>query len=581
MSSDYVSKTTRTKIDWFVDGVLKQTFDSYVHAAEILKIHYKYHTFSDVTVRNLLKNNGKFSKSSTSRYRRIYIFKDDVLINTFNTNVEFANYYKLSIAYVCNIIKGKYTSPVFKDHRIETVFDVPDIRFHVFQDTGIYQTCYCCKESKPYNEKYFFYRNKQKGEFLNKCKECVDNTIYKKNLLEFSSKLNENWKFHPEFTQLYFERDTINIFNRETGQYITCDTCLNGKIIQLRNLKWEAFHGKIPQHQIVKYKNKEFREKDRNDSLVSKFEHYTNEGIELDNLECVYIYCETCKKLVENPKFMDQIYCSKKCQNINSRVKKKNRLNTHLNRYISNKLSIHKSTNKNYNTLVDYDSDHLVSLGLNCYYCQTECSFGYSLDSWHADTLSYDKKNPDIGYIKENVVVCCWFCNRMKNQTKYPDWVQFIDFVKNKETKVLDLSNKSFGTKSSEVNISNICFHTKQKSPSYYQNMGDAKQTFINICKTQNYLDPYFHFFPIIYLESNCLFNASIDAINAKLPNEEKHRPDNLQIVPKCFNYGKNILSNEEFVKEWTKRGFKTDFSSCVVKLPEGYVETSYFHNFI
>jgi hypothetical protein len=111
--------------------------------------------------------------------------------------------------------------------------------------------------------------------------------------------------------------------------------------------------------------------------------------------------------------------------------------------------------------------------------------------------------------------------------------------------------------------------------------MGDAKQTFINVCKTQNYVDPYFHFFPIIYLESNCLFNASIDAINAKLPNEEKHRPDNLQIVPKCFNYGKNVLSNDEFVKEWTKRGFKTDFSLCVIKLPEGYVETSYFHNFI
>ena len=73
MSSDYVSKTTRTKIDWFVDGVLKQTFDSYVHAAEILKIYYKYDTFSESNVRNLLKNNGKFSKSSSSKYRKIYI----------------------------------------------------------------------------------------------------------------------------------------------------------------------------------------------------------------------------------------------------------------------------------------------------------------------------------------------------------------------------------------------------------------------------------------------------------------------------------------------------------------------------
>ena len=70
------------------------------------------------------------------------------------------------------------------------------------------------------------------------------------------------------------------------------------------------------------------------------------------------------------------------------------------------------------------------------------------------------------------------------------------------------------------------------------------------------------------------------DAIDSTLPDNEKHRPDNLQIIPKCFNYGKNNLSQEQFLKEWEKRGFKMDFTNCSVKLPEEY-ENSYFNKTI
>ena len=87
-----------------------------------------------------------------------------------------------------------------------------------------------------------------------------------------------------------------------------------------------------------------------------------------------------------------------------------------------------------------------------------------------------------------------------------------------------------------------------------------------------------FYFFPIIYLERNCLWNASIDAIDSTLPNEEKHRPDNIQIIPKIMNYGKHIHTQEQFLKEWNLRGFKTDFSNCTVKLPENYSIESYFN---
>ena len=53
------------------------------------------------------------------------------------------------------------------------------------------------------------------------------------------------------------------------------------------------------------------------------------------------------------------------------------------------------------------------------------------------------------------------------------------------------------------------------------------------------------------------------------------------QIVPKCFNYGKSILSNEQFIEEWKKRNFKTDFTNCSIKLPENYLTDCYFNNLI
>ena len=62
MCSLYIPLSTRTKLDWFDDGVLKQTFDSYTHAAEVLKVHYGDNTINDNTVRNLVKNNGIVSK---------------------------------------------------------------------------------------------------------------------------------------------------------------------------------------------------------------------------------------------------------------------------------------------------------------------------------------------------------------------------------------------------------------------------------------------------------------------------------------------------------------------------------------
>jgi hypothetical protein len=562
----YQSQKTRTKLDYFIEGQLKKTFNSYKHISEHLKIEYNNNDITESVIKNLVKK-GTITKGET--FKRIYIYKNEKYIKKFNNTQEFKEFCNISpFLYEISIIKNKIIISFSSDYEIKVLRDLPDIRLHIFEKTESMQICNCCEISKELNEKNYTYKNKIKKLFNKKCKECVNNklTNYDKNIKKFNEQLNDNWKKHPEFTNYYFERHTTKIFNIDSGLYLTNIIHINNKEVIPRTLKWEAFYGKIKKNQIVKYKNKE--------NIVN-----INDGIELDNLECVFIYCENCNKIVENPKSINQIYCSKKCQNIKMVKKNKNNLNSNFNCYINHKFSIHKQINKKYKTKIDYDKDYLISLELNCFYCNIQCKFGYDKEINHPDTLSYDKKNPDVGYIKENIVVCCWFCNRMKNQTCYEEWIQFINFIKNKEN-ILDLSKHTYTNNSKNINLNNIYFHIKDKSPSYYKNLNSARNVFINLCKQQNYVDPFFHFFPIIYFK-NSLFNASIDAINSNLDKKDKHNPNNIQVIPKCFNYGKNTLSNEQFIQEWKKRGFKTDFTNCLLKLPENYIEESYFNKYI
>lgn len=425
------------------------------------------------------------------------------------------------------------------------------------------QVCSCCNISK---ELSFYSIDKKYNKLKKKCNACqhINATELK---LDFFKKLETepdiNWKQNGD---LYFEKDTERIFNMKSGKFLgTIRTVSNmtGKLA--KDLKYIAFHGNdiILENQVV-----QFRE---------------DKSIMLDNLFCDYVYCKKCEKIIEDPVCIKmKEFCSKRCQMDNRNIKQTSNRNSKMDKCLSHKLSIQKNINKKYSLEIetDYDITFLESLGKKCSYCNVECKFGNEKDSDNdPDSLTFDRKDSDIHYCKSNVVTCCWFCNRMKNVTDYQDWTQFISFIKG-TINILDFSNKTFGIKARDVDISTLFTEIKRSSPSYYTDNHSARNTFIEKCKTQNYTDPYFNFFPIIYLERNCLFNASIDAIDPTLPNNEKHCPDNIQIVPKCFNYAKNTLSDLNFIKEWNKRSFRTDFTECEIKLPKDY-NSSYFNKII
>jgi RNA polymerase sigma factor (sigma-70 family) len=192
-----------------------------------------------------------------------------------------------------------------------------------------------------------------------------------------------------------------------------------------------------------------------------------------------------CKNIIINPKSIDHSCCSKNCLRLLMQNRYKVNKNIDLKKYIRDKIYKQKFINRKYNEILDYDLEYLSLLGTSCFYCNINCIFGYSKNNEknHPDTLTYDKKNPDIGYCKENIVPCCWFCNRMKNKSIYEDWIKLIDFLTNKDNYILDLSNKNYILNSQKINLCNIYYHIKKKSQKYYTSLNIAKNIFMQFLR--------------------------------------------------------------------------------------------------
>lgn len=417
--------------------------------------------------------------------------------------------------------------------------------------------CSCCKISKPFTTGFYYIGSKNQA----KCIKCNHVVIGDKHTREFMENLEDNWKNHPDHPEFYFECNSNKIFNTGTGKYIANPrTILNKTKKNVKDTKWEIFIGHIPENKIVKTK-----------------ENCDINSISLDNLDCVHIYCQKCETMIEKPDLLSK-YCSKRCQ-LDIKNKKASAGRTDdIKKYLSEKYIIQKNLDKyKYGIDIDYDVEYLVSLGIKCCYCNINCTFGNK--AHNSDALTFDRIDSEIGYTKQNTLSCCSFCNISKNESSYNDWIQLIEFLKDSSITELDLTNKYYAKNS--TCIESVYGSLKVKSPNHYPESTSAKQTFLQLVKEQNYKETLFNFFPIIYLERNCLWNASIDAIDATLPNENRHMPGNLQILPKFMNYAKNILTQEQFLKEWTKREFKTDFSKCTVKLPDNYHKECYFNKMI
>lgn len=93
-----------------------------------------------------------------------------------------------------------------------------------------------------------------------------------------------------------------------------------------------------------------------------------------------------------------------------------------------------KKRNKHIVTLT-YDEFIDIITDAKCHYCNKELIYNkYTRDenlNYVSRAYQLDRKNNDLGYTKENVVPCCWECNRLKsNIYTYKEFMRFSPILK-------------------------------------------------------------------------------------------------------------------------------------------------------
>lgn len=81
----------------------------------------------------------------------------------------------------------------------------------------------------------------------------------------------------------------------------------------------------------------------------------------------------------------------------------------------------------------DLTVDYLVWLYLQqgglCYYTGEPMLYGWVDGKVHDNSLSLDKLDPSLGYVKSNVVWCTYLANTMKQGKSEPDFYRFIEKI--------------------------------------------------------------------------------------------------------------------------------------------------------
>jgi hypothetical protein len=386
--------------------------------------------------------------------------------------------------------------------------------------------------------------------------ECEDDKfIYKE----------EQWKQFRN-TNIYFSKKYDFYYNINKKRKVYGDNknqikiYIDGKskdysILFIKAL-WITFNGEINENQYVYYKNENNKEN-----------FYNN----IDIFNCI---CLNCNKTFINEKYSSwrQNYCSDKCKSAH-RVKletRKIKEQQDLQAYISGKIKKYKK--EPYNLKIEDVVEKCKNL--KCYYCDTK-DLVLRNEKPVPNTLTIDAMEPEKGHIIENIAPCCLFCNRMKNNYKYDDWIKLLNFLKG-DNKCLDLSNIEYTKKDDSISkkYSKLAYYTlMSENKEKYPTSEDARKEFLNLYEQQNKKDSIYNLFPIIMTTANNLLNASCDRIIAG-------KSDYYQIIPLFMQYGKNDLSQDEFKTNMKIRNYLNwNLSNSNIILPNEYYENSLFIN--
>ncbi len=136
-----------------------------------------------------------------------------------------------------------------------------------------------------------------------------------------------------------------------------------------------------------------------------------------------YFYCSLCSKEIKSQSTQFKRH-SGKCQRC-SQLKEPYK-------FIYNELKNHRNKQVEFN--LSFEEFLNIISNSKCYYCDTELIYHKHSRNW-SNTVTrahqLDRKNNEKGYIKDNVVPCCWTCNRLKsNIFTFEEFSKFIPILK-------------------------------------------------------------------------------------------------------------------------------------------------------
>ena len=73
----------------------------------------------------------------------------------------------------------------------------------------------------------------------------------------------------------------------------------------------------------------------------------------------------------------------------------------------------------------------------NCHYCGIEPTLKIKYNNDFFMYNGIDRKNSNLGYFEENIVSCCFVCNRGKSNMDYNEWKKHLKRIANFNNNIL------------------------------------------------------------------------------------------------------------------------------------------------
>ena len=311
------------------------------------------------------------------------------------------------------------------------------------------------------------------------------------------------------------------------------------------------------------------------------YKKYGNTGLYDKCWECIairdkqkikqYIICkysQCCNFILTSVTGGNEIrYCSNYCKQKNGKETRNIKVHSSQEDIINEiVLRIRGRDKKKYNSEFVITSQNIkekLNIQENrCLYCNVKIiiDIGNGI-RYNPCRLSPDRINNTIGYINENVNICCELCNLMRNTMSLDLFIDLVKALQSNEEYVIDLNKHGFTTRKQQIG-------SAPWRPIYYDKVNKDNIYTHDKCK-QIY----------IQLVKNCHSKCSITGMDAgyfnaldndshggshfwlsidRFDNDKSHIDEgNLQLVMGFINRARNTLTMDEFYEELNKRNFK------------------------